>query len=408
MRWLGVADDLTGAADLAASLGGRGEGIWVAWEAARLRGLRRSAVLDAETRFSAPKEAFRRVCAAWAALDAPAGPFLRYQKIDSTLRGNPGEEILAFAAATAAPWVAVQPAYPSQGRILRGPFLWVHGRRLDRSEYAADPLTPSRAAGPLALFPRRLGAQAPLRVVRAGVPALTRWIRARRGVRFLCFDCLDDADMERTARACLAAGGRHFAGASDLGAALARLLDGPAHPAHKPRGLPWVLLAGSVSAQSFAQLASLEAGLWIPLRRRQNGTWRVLGRRELGVLRRRLRRRGGLALSSLASREELRHWRRRRHSMEPQRVAEHALEGLVRAGLAVGGGLGRAGYLLTGGHSLAVFCRLAGLERLEVLGQALPGVPLSRAEGPGGRSWLASKPGGFGGPRLLADFLEGR
>jgi uncharacterized protein YgbK (DUF1537 family) len=38
----------------------------------------------------------------------------------------------------------------------------------------------------------------------------------------------------------------------------------------------------------------------------------------------------------------------------------------------------------------------------------LPGVPLSRAEGPGGRSWLASKPGGFGGPRLLADFLEGR
>jgi uncharacterized protein YgbK (DUF1537 family) len=395
---LAVADDLTGAQGLAGRWAGRRGPAWVATQAGSLRGLAGPRVLSAETRFLEPAAARAAVARAWGAL-APAGA-LCFQKLDSTLRGNPGEEVEALLMATGAPWVAVQPAYPELGRQVLGGRVLVHGRRLGATEYARDPLTPSRAESVVGLFPRHLAAHAPLAAVRGGSAGLRAWIRRARGrgARFLGFDCAEALDQARVARACLAEGGRHFAGAADLGGALAAEALGPARRPQRPRGLPWLVLAGTVSASTFAQLARLAAGRchW-EARLRRRGRGFSVEAAPLAGLRAAWAREGALALSSLAARGDLAAWRAHgaRQGRRAAGVADDAIAGLVAWGLR-----------LTGGHTLAAFYRHCGFDRCRIDGELLREAPLGLAQGPGGAAWVASKPGGFGDEAFLERFLE--
>ena len=411
MPWLAVADDLTGAHDLGGRLAGRGAKAWVARQAEDLRGVQGALILDAETRFLTPARSRHAVQAAWAGL--PGGAAFRFQKIDSTLRGNPGEEVEGLLLATRAPWVAVLPAYPALGRVTRHGMQYVHGVRLDRSEYARDPLTPARALRPVDLFPHALRAHAPLEVVAAGPLRLKAWLlrQIAGGTRFVTFDCTDDAHMDAIAVASLAAGGRHFAGASGLAGALAARVQGPASAARLPSGVDWVVLAGTVSSRSFEQLASLKAGVaaaWVPRLSLQGDRWSRADKRGTAALRACLRRDGALALSSLACREDLAPWllRGSRGGVSSTAIAERAVQGLVAWGLRVAGPRRRSGFFVTGGHTLAAFFDQARLRRFGVAGEALPGVALGVAQGPDGGVWLASKPGGFGTTDLYARFLR--
>lgn len=412
MAWMAVADDLTGAADLAGVLARPGAPVHVAGVPDALRGLgRASRVLDAATRFLRPGAARQAVRAAWAGLEAPVrGPLWRYQKIDSTLRGNPGPELEGFLLATSAPWVAVLPAYPSLGRQVLGGRLKVRGRDLMESEYARDPLSPARTAQVAALVPPGLAWHANLGLVRRGSRALSAWIRRRPSrARFVSFDCAEARQVGTIAQACLRAGGRHFAGASGLAAALARRLQGPAVAPAPPRA-PWCMVLGSVSATAFAQLeqgAKDGAFVWQPMLERQGRRWRRPGRIAWMRLKGRLRSGGHVALSSLACRADLEPWRAegRRRGLDPLALAERSLRDLARRALGLGPG---CAWFLAGGHTLEVFLRRAGLRRLEVLGQILPGVPLSRAHGPGGERWVASRPGGFGEVRSLIHLVGRR
>jgi uncharacterized protein YgbK (DUF1537 family) len=406
---LALADDLTGAHGLAGRWAGRGAPVWVARGAGALRGLPGSRVLSVETRFLGADAARAAVLRGWGQL-APAGA-LCYQKIDSTLRGNPGAEIEGLLLATGAPWVAVLPAYPELGRQVLGGAVHVHGRRLDRSEYASDPLSPARQWRVAGLFPARLGAHAPLRTVAGPAAGLRAWIRRSRGrgARFLSFDCAEGRQVHAIAGACLAEGGRHYAGAADLGGALARRLNGPARPARPPRGLPWCILAGSVSASTFAQLAwAAERGrlAWTPRLGRRGAGWRVAraGRGAADAL----RVFGALAFSSLACRADLAPWLadQARRGRTRAAAAAEALQGLVDLGAASAGGLDRAAWFLTGGHTLATFFDRHGLARCRVDGELLREAPWGLAEGPGSRAWVCSKPGGFGPVDFFGRLLE--
>lgn len=411
MRWLAVADDLTGACDLAGNLARPGHAVNVSADPVALRGWHGSAVLDAATRFMAPAQARAAVQRAWQRLPDPRGPRLHYQKIDSTLRGQPGAEIEGFLQATGAPWVAVLPAYPSLGRRVLGGELQVHGQGLMQTEYARDPLSPARGASVRALFPRGSSAHAPLALVRRGAGPLAAWLRRRPlQARFITFDCMDDMHLRAIAGACLAAGARHFAGASALGAALARRLSGPPSPPRPPR-LPALLVLGSLSATAFAQLQQGSRDgrfVWEPRLRRHPRGFRALPPARLRALRRLHSQGAAVALSSLASREDLAPWHAegRRLGLGPQELAARSLKALAKAALAVGGPLPKALWFLAGGHTLESFCRQAGLNRLQVQGQIQLGVPLSLAQGPGAQAWIASRPGGFGGPDDLAHFVE--
>lgn len=403
--WMAVADDLTGAADLAGNLARPARPVRVSASPAALREGGASAVLDAESRFLPPAQAYRAVHQAWNRLPAPAGPSLRFQKIDSTLRGQVGPEIEAMVSANQAPWVAVLPAYPSFGRTVEGGRLKVHGRPLSTTEYAQDPLSPARVERVPALFPRGLSAHAGAALVQRGRGALAAWLRRRpKRARFISFDCREDRQVQAIAEACLDAGARHFAGASALGAALALAVHGPPQAPKPPRG-PYCLLLGSVSQRAFDQLgAAQRAGLaWEPLWRRQGGRWAGLSPQARRSLRRRLSHGESVALSSLESRGAWAQWlgEGRRRGVPAALWAERSLGAVVHDALALGRGLRGFQWFVAGGHSLALFMAGAGLDRLTVLGQLQPGVPLSLAEGPKGSAWLASRPGGFGDVEAL-------
>lgn len=408
-RWMAVADDLTGAADLAGNLARPGAPLRVSGSAGALRVDGASRVLDAGTRFLSARDARRAVVAAWTRLRPPSGPILRYQKIDSTLRGQPGAEIEGFVGATQAPWVAVLPAYPAFGRRIRGGRLFVHGQPLLATEYARDPLSPARTERVPALFPKGTGSHAASALVKRGPRALKAWLLRRpRRSRFVSFDCEDDAQLHCIAEASLAAGCRHFAGASGLGAALALRLHGPARFVERPLGAVCLLL-GSLSATAFEQLARAEkAGLrWLPVRRLEQGRWKGLSRQQAAELRRRLRHGGAVALSSLATRRDLGPWRAqgRRQGRTGDDWAERSLRALVRKGLSLAPELQACLWFIAGGHSLATFLGEAGLDSLQVQGLIQAGVPLSRAKGLKGEAWIASRPGGFGGPDDLSRLI---
>jgi uncharacterized protein YgbK (DUF1537 family) len=410
MPWSAVADDLTGAADFAGQIARPGVAVSVGTSLAALRGVRGPKVLDAATRFLDAPAARRAVERAWRSMDEPAGAQWRYQKIDSTLRGNPGAEIEGFLQATGAPWIAVLPAYPSLGRQVLGGTLRVHGRPLLRTEYARDPLSPAREERVSGLFQPGLSGHAPLRVVRRGSRGLGAWLRRRPArARFISFDCGTEADVQAIADACLSSGCRAFAGASALGAALAVRLSGPSVPVAPPP-LPWLFLLGSLSQSAFAQLSYAQAeGLlaWCPVYRPDGRRWSGPGAAEQRSLRSALKQGRAVALSSFRRREDLAAWQRegRRRHQSPEAWAEASLRRLIRAGLSLGGARPVL-HFAAGGHTLSTLLEARGLERLQVLGTIATNVPLSLASGPGGNAWVASRPGGFGAPSALAELLQ--
>jgi 4-hydroxythreonine-4-phosphate dehydrogenase len=99
-----VADDLSGAVEVAAVLGAKRIAL----------GHTDGDVVDLDTRDLAPDEAARRV----RALDGR----ITFKKIDSLLRGNVKAEIEALSGE-----VIVAPALPVEGRTVRGGVLHVHG-----------------------------------------------------------------------------------------------------------------------------------------------------------------------------------------------------------------------------------------------------------------------------------------
>lgn len=395
-RALVVADDLTGAHDCAARLSALGAPVPVARQASALRGLESAPalVLNAETRFLAPRQARWLSARAWSALGQVACAPWRFQKIDSTLRGNPGAEIEGLALASGAPWIAVLPAYPRAGRQVLGGRLLVRGRPLLTTEYAQDPLSPAKIERLQDLFDPRLSLHAPWRWVSGGPAKLARELRRafiRRRPRFVSFDCVQDRDVDSIALAALRLGCRHFAGASALAGSLATAAGGRGPmKIGPPRGLRWLVLAGSVSEQSFRQLRSASPRL--PWRWTEDGA----GLAEM----RELWSRGSLALSTIQGRDRL-----ATAASGRSRAGEPAIARLVGQALKIAPLGPEHAYFLTGGHTTQRFFEAAGLLQLSVVAEALPGLALGQATGPGGRAWVASKPGGFGTDDLFDRFL---
>jgi uncharacterized protein YgbK (DUF1537 family) len=365
----GVADDFSGANDLAGRLAGLGFKSYVSrnLEFKGLAGGAEALILNAQTRLLGPDEARIASRRAWLALNSRVASRVCFHKMDSTLRGWPGEDILGFLEASAAPRVAFCAAYPRHGRVIRGGVQYTQGLRLDRTEYFSDPLSPAKVSRPVDLFPKGLA----VAVAAGGLK------RALAGAgRVLCFDAEDEKDLRRIARDCLAAGIRHFAGASGLGHAVAERFSSGAKAPALPR-LPRqrIALVGSVSGTAFTQLRALEAS--------GKAAWLLADSRSVKV-----------ALSTLQDRSQL---RKGRLGVQ-QTLAQRALKSLVKRGLSRVKDPAQAFWFLTGGHTAETFYKALGFKGNWVLGELLPGVPLCLASRATPRKPVlcATKPGGFG------------
>lgn len=389
-----IADDITGAADSAARAHAAGLSAEI-----RLRGPVRgcaATALTSDSRHLPATQAAERVRATVEAAGAPPGTHW-YKKIDSTLRGNIAAELGATLESIGRDVALVCPAFPAHGRGLVGGRLVAPGLR--------EP-------GPDLLALLGSAQHIPLDAVRAGQPALAAHLAGLSGRRRghaplrIVADALTDGDLAALEAATAQAIPEALrCGSAGLAGALARRLanESPANAAPPPLlggagaggSGPALVIVGSGSAASQRQVAYL---------RRQPGV-RAIVYDPAGP--------DALAQHEGAVDEAYRLPTWLLHLPPPApgaqldgpaarelagRLAERAAQLIARAGP-------RLVVLAGGDTAMALLARL-GIDRLRVLRELLPGMPLAYGEDATGRArCFALKPGGFGDDSALAALL---
>jgi D-threonate/D-erythronate kinase len=139
-----IADDLSGAAELAGIAYARG---YTAEVQRQFEPASEAEVIavDTDSRGLAPAVAGERVQAAAAAALA-ASPAWMFKKVDSMLRGNVRVEVKAMQRATGQQRALLVPANPSRGRTIAGGRYLIDGVPLNQTNLADDPQHPRTTA----------------------------------------------------------------------------------------------------------------------------------------------------------------------------------------------------------------------------------------------------------------------
>jgi len=265
-----IADDLTGATDVAVTFSREGLSVIQVNgvpDAALATGSADAIVVALKSRTIPAADAVAQSLAALEWLRA-RGAQRHYFKVcstfDSTPAGNIGPVADALAAAIGAPMNLVTPAYPRNARTVYQGHLFVGEALLSDTGMRTHPLTPMTDSN----LVRVLGSQTPHRVGLLPHAVLARGgeaVEARlaellaEGCRHVIADAIDDEALELLGAALLpdwlATGG------AGLAAGLAASVRGEASGAEAtaldwPRG-PDVILAGSCSTATLGQLAAL-------------------------------------------------------------------------------------------------------------------------------------------------------
>lgn len=382
-----LADDLSGAAETAAALGGSAHPtlcLWPDLPATPPDGP--PLVVDLDSRALSPSEASARVVGVLNRLGG-AGPL--FKKIDSLLRGN----ISAETAPLVGPGhvVVFTPALPQQGRTLIDGHLLIDGVPLARTDlWAVEATSPPAAArdvlGSLATTPIGLS------VVRG--EALAKTLRDTAGTVAVC-DAETQADLDALVTAALSLGPVvRFVGSSALARALGGQLPSHAGPPRSgevrrpPAGTLFVLGSAALSAREQADV--LVAATGAAPHRLPADELVGLSPSEVAALASRLA--GELAADDVLL------------QVAPEagpRIAGEAivaaLAALVRATLSAAPGW-PVRLMLTGGQTARAVLDALGQRRLELLAEVHPGAVLLTTD----HGWLvAVRPGSHGGPDSL-------
>jgi uncharacterized protein YgbK (DUF1537 family) len=342
-----VADDLTGAADAAAPFAARGLAVSVALSPADPAGVEVLALLTDNRRRPAA-EAAERMRAAVARVRDWA-PETLFVKIDSTLRGQVHADVSGALDAWGGAGAVATPAFPAQGRTVRGGALVVHGEttvvRIEEHFPAGARVVDAETHDDLVALARRI---------------------------------LD--------------GGCVAVGSGGLSRALAAVLVDPPRPALRPRtGVTGVLVVvGTPHAVTRAQVAALrEAGAALvvagPYAAEAAGAALRAGRRAV--------------LTCEVDGE-----------VEPESPAAAALaEKLAAVVSAVLEAVPAVGLVLTGGATALAVATALGATEVRLLAEVAEGLPLGELVMGDRRVPVVTKSGGFGARDALwraAEALE--
>ncbi len=148
-----VADDISGAAEV----GGVCQRFGLETQVVReLDGLRSSAdvtVIDADSRSLSSPDASERLREAADCL-GKVSPKWIYKKVDSVLRGNVYDEIVALGDSLGFGRALLVPANPSLGRVIKNGVYYVDGRPLDKTDFANDPEHPAQCSDVIGMLGR--------------------------------------------------------------------------------------------------------------------------------------------------------------------------------------------------------------------------------------------------------------
>ncbi|HAH63591.1 MAG TPA: serine kinase [Treponema sp.] len=162
-----------------------------------------------DSRNRKPQDAYKRVYEATTLLKR-SDTKLFSKRIDSTLRGNLGQETDAMLDALGSRYIAlVAPCFPSSGRIVCGGYMLVNSVPLHKTAAATDPKNPvvtSRVEDIFRSQSKYPVAAVDLESLRRGKEYVRKQIMsfAGNGIRTILFDCITDDDLELIADAGIA------------------------------------------------------------------------------------------------------------------------------------------------------------------------------------------------------------
>ncbi len=231
-----IADDLTGACDLALMLTENGLSTTLTIGSDSAPGVNQAQVIALKSRTSPPTDACRDSQAAAELLLAGGARQLYFKycsTFDSTPRGNIGPVTRCLMSFTGETLAVMCPAFPAAGRTVIDGVLLVNGVPLAESPMKDHPLTPMLNSSVVTLMDQQTGpgqtGLVRLETVRQGHQAISRALdsQARDGKRFVVIDAESEADLLAIGVSCsqraLVTGGsglamgiaRNFSGLSD-------------------------------------------------------------------------------------------------------------------------------------------------------------------------------------------------
>jgi uncharacterized protein YgbK (DUF1537 family) len=410
-----IADDYTGASDLANTLAKNGLRTvqTIGIPAPDLPLPEVDAVVVALKIRSVPaSEAVEAALAAERWLRARGAGHVLYKicsTFDSTDAGNIGPVTDALRRAAAAGPVIVTPAFPQTGRTVYFGHLFVNGEPLNESPLKDHPLNPMHDANLVRVLERQSSTEIGL-IDRATVARGVEAVRARLAVCLkhgrgaAIADAIEEADLVTLGRAALDQ--PVSTGASGLGLGLARALrrsgEATAGAPLEPVGGHAAIVAGSCSKATLEQIAIAERAM--PVRRLD--TARLLeGDAEIAAALDWARGRlpDGPVLIAASDAPDSVAALQARHGRE---ATGHAIE---RATSLIAEGLVEAGVrrlVVAGGETSGAAVDRLGVPAFLIGPEIAPGVPLLRSVGrPGAPLLMALKSGNFGGPDFFAEAL---
>lgn len=133
-----------------------------------------------------------------------------YKKIDSTLRGNIGEELQAIAELIASQKVVIAPAFPAVDRTTVDGILLVKGVPVAQTQFASDPISPVKESSIPKLLKQSINGEigcVSLKEIEDG-PEVLRDIISKRPEDFVVCDVVKQSHLRDIAQAALLGGGK--------------------------------------------------------------------------------------------------------------------------------------------------------------------------------------------------------
>jgi uncharacterized protein YgbK (DUF1537 family) len=337
--------------------------------------------------------------------------YLKYcSTFDSTALGNIGPVADAVIALTGARSTLFCPALPSNGRTVYQGHLFVGDRLLSESSMRDHPLNPMTDSSVVRLLGRQTRSAVgliPWLSVHAGERAVRDAIRSAEdgGVPFLVADALDAEDLDTLAAASIDS--KMATGSAGLAGAIAARLAGPRKAADAP--FPAVpgrsaVISGSASRQTAHQIENFaRLGLPAHVYDPSADDPAAIVRRAVDWAAARLQHRP-ILIAADASAEVV----GRLQSRLGPRAAGEVVEGISAAIAKALIECDVTRLLVAGGETAGAVVSALGLRRLDVGPIIAPGVPWNFAPGP---LAIALKSGNFGGIDIFSaafDILDQR
>ncbi|MDR2730111.1 MAG: hypothetical protein LBB81_04355 [Treponema sp.] len=328
--------------------------------------------------------------------------FLVYKKVDSALRGNPGQELGAVMDTLDIPLGLAAPSFPANRSVIENGKL-------------------SNGTDAVAVFANGTGKKTeniPLGVIRKGADGIAAFINFHEGTHIFVADAVTDNDLEVVYKASASLAKPHvLAGSAGLADQLARSL-GKAEttPPGKPAALsPALIVAGTRQGETAVQIdtfCKMFPGTLV----RFDVSMISSGNAENAITgafdeaSRLMRQNPGLCVIAVDSMfTETGFAGQTAAYTEGDETGAAISEALGVLTEKLMNSFGFPALLTTGGDTTLAVCRHLGVSAIEPLAEIYPGIPLGKiAGGPYDGCFIVTKSGRFGNPGSLVEIVDWR